>query len=76
MDSLLLFVLSVCLCYTILSVPCNIVITCWKRADFWALLCVVFSCAFDSFPFGVLGQVWYLIVTIPDHWLPLYYFVI
>ena len=24
-------------------------------------------CDFDNFPFGILGQVWYLIVSIPDH---------
>ena len=39
--SFLLFMLSVYLCYAILSVPCSLVNTCWKRAD---LLCVVFSC--------------------------------
>ena len=34
----------------------------------WPLgfLCVMFSCAFVTFPYGVLGQVWYLIVSIPD----------
>ena len=32
---------SVYLCYAILSVPCSLVNTCWKRVD---LLCVVFSC--------------------------------
>ena len=73
MDPFLLFVFSVCLCYTVLSVPCSIVITCSESADIWALLCVVFSCAFATFPFGVLAQVWYLIVLIPDFWLPLYF---
>ena len=24
-------------------------------------------CHFVTFPFGILGQVWYLIVSIPDH---------
>ena len=33
------------------------------------LLCVVFSCDSVTFPYGVQGQVWYLIVSIP----PLYY---
>ena len=32
-----------------------------ERAD----LCVVFSCIFVTFPYGVLGQVMYLIVSIP-----------
>ena len=31
-----------------------------------ALLNVTFSCVFVTFPDGVLGQVWYLIVSIPD----------
>ena len=30
------------------------------------LLYVVFSCVFVTFPCGVLGQVWYLIVSIPN----------
>ena len=37
-----------------------------KRADVLALVCGV-HCDFVTFPFGVLGQVWYLIVSIPDH---------
>ena len=41
-------------------------ITCWERADFLALLCMKFSCVFVTFPYGILGQVWYLIVSIPD----------
>ena len=31
-----------------------------------AFLYVVFSCVYVAFPFGVLGQVLYLIVSIPD----------
>ena len=27
---------------------------------------VMFHCVFDSFPCGILGQVWYLTVSIPD----------
>ena len=50
--------------------PCN---TSWERADLLALLCVVFSCvSFVTFPYGVLGQVLYLIVSIPYLCLPLY----
>ena len=41
-------------------------VTCWERANFLALLCVMFSCVFVTFPCGVLGQVWYLTVLIPD----------
>ena len=31
---------------------------------------MMFYCVFVTFPCGILGQVWYLIVSIPD----LYYF--
>ena len=37
-----------------------------KRTDLLALLYVMPSCVFVTFPYGVLGQVWYLIVSIPD----------
>ena len=30
------------------------------------LLFVMFNCVFVFFPCGILGQVWYLIVSIPD----------
>ena len=30
------------------------------------LLFVMFNCVFVTFPCGILGQVWYLIVSIPD----------
>ena len=49
-----------------MSVPCSLVITCWERADLLALLCVMFHCVFVPFPNGDSGQVWYLIVSIPD----------
>ena len=41
--------------------------------DLLALVCDVY-CDFVTFPFGILGQVWYLIVSIPDPCC-LYYFV-
>ena len=44
----------------------SLVITCWERADLFALLCVLFRCIFVTFPYGVPGQVWYMIVSIPD----------
>ena len=50
----------------VLSVSCSLVVTCWEGADLWALLYVAFPCDFVTFPFDVLGQVWYLIVSIPD----------
>ena len=52
--------------HTGLSVPYSLVVTCWEWADFSALLYVMFSCVFVAFPCGVLDQVWYLIVLIPD----------
>ena len=57
-----IFVICV-LCHTVLSVPCNLAVTCKKRADLMALLWALFSCVFVTFPYGVLGQVSYLIVS-------------
>ena len=37
------------------------------------LLFVMFNCTFVTFPCGILGQVWYLMVLIPDL-CPLSYF--
>ena len=76
--SSLLFVFRVCICQTVLSVAYNLAVNCWERADLLALLCVMFSCVFVTFRFGVLVQIcqmWfsYLIVSIPDLCLPLYY---
>ena len=39
------------------------------------LLFVMFKCVFVTFPCGILGQVWYLIVSIPDR-CPLSYFLV
>ena len=57
--------------YAFLSVSCSHVVTCWERADLLALWCVVFSCVVVTFPYGILGQRWYLIVSIPDLCRPL-----
>ena len=53
------------MCHTILSVPYNLVVTSWERADLLALLYVMSSCVFVTFLYGVPGQVWYMIVSIP-----------
>ena len=45
---------------------CSLVVSCWERADLLAPLFVTFSFAFVTFLYGVLGQVWYFIVSIPD----------
>ena len=63
----------VCLYYTVESVPCSLVIACWERADLLALLRVMFPCVFVTFPYGVLGHVWCLIISSPDLWLLLYF---
>ena len=43
-----------------------LLVTCWERADFLALLFVMYSCVFVTFQYSILDQVWYLIVSIPD----------
>ena len=53
-------------CHAVLSVHCSLLVTCWERANLLALLYVMFYCVFVTFPCGVLGQVWYLIVSIPN----------
>ena len=48
--------------HAFLSVHNSFVVTCWERTNLLALLCVMFSCVFVTFPSGVLCQVWLLIV--------------
>ena len=59
-----------CLSLSYCHVPWSHVVTCWERTDLLALLCVIFSCVFVTFPYDVwfmiLDQVWYLIVSISD----------
>ena len=53
------------LCFVfVFVIPCSIVITCWERAYLMALLCVMFSYVFVTFPYAGPGRVWYLIVLI------------
>ena len=54
-----------CVCHVFVSVHCCLVVTCWERADLFALF-VKFNCIFVTFPCGILDLVWYLIVSIPD----------
>ena len=58
--------LCICLCDTAMSVSCSLEITRFLRADLLALLYVMLSCVFVTFPYDILGHVWYLIVSIPD----------
>ena len=54
----LVFVM-LCLFVAALWSPAGKVLTSW-------LLFVMFNCIFVTFPCGILGQVWYLIISIPD----------
>ena len=54
-----------CVCHEFASVHCCLVVTLWERADLLALVCDVY-CDLVTFPFCILGQVCYLIVSIPD----------
>ena len=54
-----------CVFHTCASVYCCLVVTCWERADLLTLVCDVYLC-FVTFPCSILGQVLYLIVSIPD----------
>ena len=54
-----------CVSHALPSVHCCLVVTCCERADLLALVGDVY-CIFVTFPGGILGQVWYLIVSFPD----------
>ena len=56
----LVYAMSLCA-----SVYMCFVVTGWERADLLALVCGVQLCV-CHFPIGILGQVWYLIVSITD----------
>ena len=49
--------------FAIVSCLCH---AAWEMDDFFALLYVMFSCEFVTFPYCMLGQLWYLIVSSPD----------
>ena len=53
-----------CVSHAFASVQCYLVVTCWVRPDLLALVGDVY-CIFATFPSGILGQVWYLIVSLP-----------
>ena len=38
----------------VLAVLCSLVVTCSEKADFLALLYVMFSCVFVTFPYGII----------------------
>ena len=47
-------------------IPSCLFLACWERADLLALLCFMLPCVFATFQYSVSGQVWFLIVSIPD----------
>ena len=51
-----------CVSHTLASVHCCILVTCWEGADLLALVGDIY-CIFVAFLCGILGQVWYLIVS-------------
>ena len=63
MDPLVLFMFYFYFFNAVVCVLCSLVITCWKRAGlyfvlcFLTTLCVVFSCGFVTFQYGIWGQV-------------------
>ena len=54
-----------CVSNAFAAVHCCLVVTCWERADLLALVSDIY-CISVTFPCGILGQVWYLIVSFPD----------
>ena len=54
-----------CVSLSFASVHCCLVVTCWERDALLALVGDVY-CILATFPCGILGQVWYLIVSFPN----------
>ena len=65
MDHVCFFFFLSCVSHAFASVHCCLVVTCWERTDLFALVGDVY-CIFVTFPCGVLGQMWYLIVSFSD----------
>ena len=55
-----------CVCHVFLFMHCSLVVTNWERADLLVLLYVMFYCVLVTFSYGILGQVWCLIVKLDD----------
>ena len=54
-----------CVCHAFASVRCCLVVP-WGEGDDLLTLARDVYCDFVAIPFGILGQTWYLIVSIPD----------
>ena len=66
------------LCFVSVMLSClfivhSLVVTFLERANLLALLYVMISYVFVTFPCGVLVRVWYLIVSIPNLYLLPYF---
>ena len=57
------------LCFVFVMLSCLFIAALWspagKRLTSW-LSFMMFNCVFVTFPCGILGRVWYLIVSFPD----------
>ena len=57
------------LCLVFVMLSCLFIAALWspegKELTSW-LLFVMFFCDFVTFPFGIRGKVWFLVVSIPD----------
>ena len=62
-----------CVSHAFASVHCCLLVTCWERADLMAHVGDI--CIFVTFPCGILGQVWYLVVSFPDLCLLSYFYI-
>ena len=56
------FEITIGLCKEFMNLCCSLHIF----NPYTLLLWILYNCEFFTFPFGILGQVWYLIVSIPD----------
>ena len=54
-----------CLCHALRLFIAALSLTAGKVLTSW-LSFVMFNCDFATFPCGILGQVWYLMVSIPE----------
>ena len=65
---LLLWIIFCYSCFVFFMLPCLFIAALWSHAgkELTSSLCVIFSCDFVTFTCCVLGQVWYLIESIPD----------
>ena len=73
MDHLCFFFCVSCVSHAFAYVHCWLVVTCWERADLFALVGDVY-CIFVTFPCGIMDQVWYLIVLFPEFCLLFYFY--